>query len=224
MNFLQLAQRLHTESGVQGATHTTVVGQTGLLLKLVNWISTANDDIQNLYPKGWKFLQKAFSFPTVATQYNYDDTDAGITYLGDWKTDDVRVYSAAADECELVYVPWDTYRLVYRMGTNRTQTGRPTVFSIMFDMSIELWPIPDAVYTINGEYWMSANTMAVADASAPLFPSQYHMAIVWRALMLYAAKQGADEVYAHGNNEYNKILRRLEINQLYSPTWGPPLA
>jgi len=224
MNFLQLAQRLHSEAGVQGSTHTTVVGQTGMLLKLVNWISTANDDIQNLHPRGWKFLQKAFSFVTVATQQNYTPLEAGITYMGDWKTDDVRAYSAAADESELVYVPWDMFRLAYKMGTNRTQAGRPSVFSIMFDMSMELWPIPDAVYTVNGEHWMSANTMVVADASAPLIPSQYHMIIVWRALMLYAAKQGADEVYAHGNNEYNKILRRLEANQLPRITYGRPLA
>ena len=224
MNFLQLAQRLHTESGVQGATHTTVVGQTGMLLKLLNWISTANDDIQNLHPTGWKFLQKAFSFVTTATEQNYTYAEAGITYMGEWKTDDVRVYSAAADECELIYEPWDTFRLVYKMGTNRAQTNRPTVFSIMYDMSMELWPIPNDTFTINGEYWMAANTMVVADASAPLFPSQYHMVIVWRALMYYAASVGANELYAHGYNEYSKILRRLEANQLPMMVYGRPLA
>lgn len=222
MNFLELSQRLHSEAGVAGASHTTVVSQTGMLGRLVNWILSAYEDIQNLHPE-WQFLQSSFSFSTVAEQQNYTKTDAGVTDLASWKTKDVRLYSAVTDEVELVYHPWDDFRLAYKSGSSRTQEERPSVYSIKYDLSMDLWPIPDAVYTVNGEYFKQAQTMTL-DADEPVIPNQYHMIIVWRALMFYGAKIGADEVYAHGNNEYGRILRRLELNQLPRFVWGKPLA
>ena len=222
MNFLELAQRLHSEAGVAGATHTTVVGQTGMLGRLVNWILSAYEDIQNLRP-GWKFMQSDFSFSTVASQQNYTKADAGVDDLASWKTKDVRLYSAVTDESELIYHPWDDFRLAFKTGSSRTQEGRPSVFSIKYDLSMDLWVIPDAVFTVNGEYFMQAQTMD-EDDDEPIIPSQYHMILVWRALMFYGAKIGASEVYAHGNNEYGRILRRLELNQLPKFTWGKPLA
>ena len=86
---------------------------------------------------------------------------------------------------------------------------------------MELWPIPDAVYTVNGEYYMDMQTMTL-DADIPILPD-YHMAIVWKALMYYGAFEGAPEVYAHGQEQYEKLLSKLEINQLEKMTYGPPL-
>lgn len=226
MTYLELFQRLHQESGIAGSTPTTIVGQTGKLAKLVNWVLSAYEDIQNLHPQGWKFLQDDFSFSTTATEQNYTPADAGITAgLSEWKTDtgSTRIYSATTDEVELVYHEWDIFRLAYKTGSNRDASGRPSVYSIKYDNSLELWQIPDDVFTVNGEYFMIAQTMD-EDADEPLIPSQFQMIIVWRALMFYAADVGADELYAHGRNEYKRLLASLERNQLPRIGYGKPLA
>jgi hypothetical protein len=228
MTFLELVVRLHAEAGVAGTAPATVVGQTGILLKLVNWIVAANDDIQNLHPAGWKFLQTAFSFVTVADQRNYTEAEAGITVgVSEWKTDagSTRLYLLAADESYLVYYDWDLFRLTYKTGSARTVTGRPIVYTIKPDNTMELGAIPDAVYTVNGEYFKQAQTLDVTvDTNLSLIPSQYHMAIVYRALMFYGADKGAPDIYSHGNNEYKYLLGKLEKNQLPRIRYGAPLA
>jgi hypothetical protein len=222
MTFLQLCQRLHSEAGISGKSHTTTIAQTGMLLRLVNWVLTAYEDIQNLHPD-WQFLREAFSFNTVGGTQNYTLAILTLTELNNWITDDVRVYSAVSDETWLTYLPFNDFKYSYQIGPYRTSEGRPTIFTIEPDKSISLWQVPDGIYNINGNFYKRAQTMTL-DANEPLIPSEYHMVIVWRALMYYGAKEGAAEVYEHGRNEYRNILRRLRFNQLPKMSWGPPLA
>jgi len=227
MNYLSMVQRLHSEAARQGTTPATVVGATGFNARLVSWIQTAYEDVQSEH-ETWLFRRAEFSEVTVSGTSNYSASDWAITDLGAWKVNPnpeelsgVRLYSAVADEQDLEYIPWDYFRSTYKFGSFRSQSGRPTIFSIKPDMSMELWPIPDAVYTVNGEYYMDMQTMAL-DADIPILPD-YHMAIVWKALMYYGAFEGAPEVYTHGQEQYEKLLSKLEINQLDKITYGPPL-
>jgi hypothetical protein len=227
MTFLQLVQRLHRESGLQGPTPSAVTGLSGMDQRLVDWILSAYEDIQSLH-ESWLFRQVEFAFPTIASTQNYTPTALGYTDLGAWKFDPdhnnlsgIRIYSAISDEQDLVYVPWDEFRATYKLGSFRTQSGRPTIFSIKPDMSMDLWAIPDAVYTVNGEYIKNLQTMT-ANGDIPIMPD-FHMAIVWKALMLYGAFEGAPEAYAHGQAEYAKLIAKLEINQLSKLSWGSPL-
>ena len=221
MNFLQLSQRLRQEAGIAGSGPTTVISQTGELGRIVSWVLSAYEEIQNLHST-WRFLQADFSFSTVASTQNYTKTTLSLTDLGSWKTDDVRIYSAVTDETYLTYFPWDKFKELYLYGSQRTQTERPTIFSIKYDDSISLWAIPDDTYTVNGEYFKTAQTMTL-DASEPLIPSAYQMAIVWKGLMLYSAYNSIPDAYAHGQNEFRGILRKLEFSQLDRMTWGDPL-
>ena len=228
MTFLQLVQRLHSEAARQGSAPTTVISQSGFTQRLINWILTAYEDVQSEH-ESWHFRRSDFSWTTTASTQNYTSAEHLITDLAAWRIDTdhnnlsgVRLYSSVADEQDLIYFPWDDYRATYKYGSFRTQSGRPTIFSIKPDLSMDLWPIPDATYTVNGEYYMDMQTMAL-DASVPILPD-YHMIIVWKALMYYGAFEGAPDVYAHGQNEYQKLLSKLEINQLDRASWGYPLA
>lgn len=220
MNFLQLVQRFHTEASMAGAAPSTVVGQTGEAARAVNWIETAYEDIQSSNPD-WKFLREDFSFPTVSGTSVYPSTTE--TDLSSWITDDLRVYLAETDETELIYLAWPDFKVGCLFGSSRSQTGKPYMVSVNPDEALVLWPIPDAIYTVNGSYRKTAQAMTV-DASVPILPAQFHMAIVWRALMFYGAFENAPEVYSHAINEYNRILSRMEINQLPEIVWGAPLA
>lgn len=222
MTFKTLAQRLRQEAGIAGAGPITVSGQAGELGRIVDWILSAYQHVQNLHAT-WMFLQNDFSFSTVASTQNYTKSDLALTDLSSWKTTDVRLYSAEADEQYLTYFPWHEFKELYLFGSSRSQEGRPTLFTIKPDSSISLWPTPDDIYTVNGEYFKVAQTMS-DDDDEPVIPDAYRMAIVWKGLMYYGAYAGAEDAYVHGQNEYRSILRKLEQNQLPHMVWGRPLS
>ena len=226
--FLELVQRLFSETARQGTAPTTTVSQSGMNQRLINWIQTAYEDIQNLHPT-WIFRRKEFSFPTEAAKANYTYTEAGLTDLASWYFDPdqyrpsgIRIYSSVNDEQQMIFFPWDEFRTVYLYGANRAITTRPTVFTVKPDQSIQLWAIPNDVFTVNGEYMAVADVLD-GDNDTPVF-NQFQMVIVWRALMFYGAYEGAPEVYVHAEKEYNDLLFKLEQNQLPGIGYGPSLA
>jgi len=225
MTYLEMCQRLRLEAGIAGSGPTSVVSQTGELGRIVDWVATANDDIQNSNAT-WRFLQTSFDFSTVASIQNYAPADVSITDLASWKfgrSDDFTVYSSVADEQYLIYVPWNDFKGSYLFGTSRSQTDKPTIVTIKPDNSMSFYATPDAVYTVTGEYYKKAEELT-ADADESLIPSQFHMIVVWRALMLYGAYSGAADAFTHGSNEYNTLLRKLNKSELPRMTWGSPLA
>jgi hypothetical protein len=224
MTFLQLCKRLRMEAGIPGTGPITAIDQSGEIGRIVDWVSSAYEDIQNLRAT-WKFLRTSFTFSTMAAKQNYTLTDVSLTDLAVWKTsrdDDLTIYSSVSDEQYLIYCPWDVFKGTYLFGTNRTTTGRPTIATIKPDNSMSLWPIPNTVFTVIGEYYKKAQTMAV-DSDEPLIPSQFHIIIVWKALMYYGAYSGSPDLYTHGEREYKHVLRKLEKNQLPAITWGTSL-
>jgi len=232
MNFLSLCQELRSESGIQGTGPTTVVGQTGFHLQIVNWINKAYRDVQNLHPN-WFFMTKDFSFPTIATQREYQNGSGvgktGLTDLKDWnvtEAGDIRCYLTSAgvsNEQYMEYIPWAQYRQAYLYGSRRTQTDRPRFFSIQPNQGLNFYPVPDDVYTIIGEYFQKPDQMTL-DADVPNFPEDFHEILVWRGLMLYGAFDAANERYSHGKNEFGRLKRALELNQLPKFQYGAPLA
>jgi len=225
MNFLALCKRLRSEAGMSGTGPTTTVSQSGDSLKIVEWINSAYEDIQNSNPY-FKFMRKPFSFSTVVDQQAYTPTEAGITDFERWKKDqpgDIRIYLATTDESYLTYIPWDTFKAIYIYGSSRDSKGRPSFCSVEPDNSLTLYQIPNVIFTINGEYYRSPDELS-GDSDEPIFPAQFHMAIVWRALMFYGAFDAADEKYTHGQNEFKRIMARLRKDQLPGFKWGAPLA
>jgi hypothetical protein len=228
MNFLQLVQRFHSEAGRQGTAPATVTGQTGMALRMVNYIARAYEEVQESN-RSWFFRRADFSFPTIAGLSNYTPAAVSLNDLSDWHYDPdynrisgIRAYLTVTDETDLVYLAWDDFKATYRFGSSRAQTGKPIAFSIKPDMSMEFWPIPDAVYTVNGEYIKSAASFTAND-DVPVF-NEFHMIIVHKALMHYGAFEGAPEIFSKAQGEYKALLMKLELAQLPRITWGAPLA
>jgi len=222
MNFLQLCQRLRSEAGIPGTGPAAVTAQTGELLRVVQWIEESYEYIQGLYST-WRFLQKSFSFSTIASTSTYTPTSIALSDLLVWKTNDIRAYLTEGDETFLVFVPWEDFRPYYNFGSLRSQEGKPSVVTIKPDNSIMFWPKPDQAYTIDGQYHKVAGILT-ANTDIPIFAVPYHMAIVWYALMLYAGAIGAPDVYAHGQTQYRSIIRKLMASQIPRITFGASLA
>ncbi|HEY5799977.1 MAG TPA: hypothetical protein VIT92_07140 [Burkholderiaceae bacterium] len=224
--FLELCQDLRVESGgIAGSGPASVTNQTGEMGKVVGWIARAYRDVQRLH-QNWNFLRAEFSFPTIVSTAVYAPTAISLTKLRRWKTDTVRVYLTSVgvtDEQNLTFVPWDDFRAYFLMGANSLQAGRPQRFSVKPDNSLVVWPLPDAAYTITGEYFKRPQEMEES-ADVPLIPDEFQDILVWKALMYYGAQEGAPESYAFGQKEYGRRLFELRCNQLPPATMAGALA
>jgi len=228
MNFLQLCKRLRQEAGLTGSGPSTVVDQTGISKQIVDWVNTAYVDVLSQHAN-WHFMQDDFSFNTTASQRAYSIAETGVTDLEKWKVDDYgsfRIYLTSAGIAQEQYLNpllWDDYRQMYLYGATHTAEGFPSYFAVQPDKGLNFYLVPNNIYTVTGEYFKVPTELSL-DTSEPVIPSQFHMIIIWRALMLYGAFDAANEKYVHGKNEYTKLLMRLEIDQLPQMTFGAPLA
>lgn len=216
MNYLQLAQRTRQECGVSGTGPTSTVSQSGENKRLSDWVAQAWVELQQEYPSwAWNWLRGSFIFNTVASTDTYDVTTAGITTrFAQWKPDTFTIYklsSGVATETELEYIPYNDWRKIYELGT--PVSGFPQHVTVKPDLSLAVGPLPDDVYVIGGDYIKTPQDL-IQDADIPEMPAQFHMAIVYKAMMYYGRYEAATEIYADAESSYNKLVRRIAINQL----------
>lgn len=229
--FLQLVQQLAKECGTTkdpATTITTVQSATGEVGRLASWIQTAWRDIQSLHPD-WQFLRSSVSFTTTNGQATYTLTQCGLAAntFGAWVRDSFRNYLTAtgqSSEIFMSYMPYDVWRNAYQYGAMRTSYSQPFTVTIAPGMSLGLGPVPLSGYTVIGDYYQAPVDLQL-DADTPSLPSWHNkMLIVYKAMMSYGAFESAPEVYARGETEYNKLITRLENDQLLEVVGGPPLA
>jgi hypothetical protein len=227
MNWLQMVQRLRSEAGVSGADPVSCQNQTGEMLRLVRWINDAWLDIQNVHAD-WFFLRGSFAFNTntVTAQQSYTPLQCNAANFGNWKRDSMRIYSVGlgvSNEMILPYIGWDEFRNLYLYGNMRLTLQRPVLYTIDPQKNFVLGATPDASgYTVDGEYYAVASYM-VNDTDIPVMPVQYHMAIVWRALLAYGLYEGASEAVDRGASEFKTLMARMQQDQLPTMTFGAPL-
>lgn len=235
--FLQLTRKLRQECEIAAASNNipaAVTGQTGQLKRVVDWTASAWDDIQRRHTN-WRWMRRGFTLPTVAGTASYaytsaTDTDASaaISRFGHWWAHDLedpfRCYltsGGVSGEYRLSYMPWEGFKWIYGIGTQNQ--GKPAYVSVDHLNKLHIGPKPDAIYTISGDFQRSAQTLA-ADGDEPEMPSQFHDLIVYWAMEKYGANSIAQEIFARGRMEANRLMRALEANQLPALELAPPLA
>lgn len=233
--FLQLAQDTRRECGISGtpgvASPTSVVGQTGELDRVVNWVKNSYIELQDEEPN-WRWLRSEFSIQTTASVDSYafgasGVTDAitgtAITRFARWWTDEFQLFltsAGIATRHPIQYLRWDAWRRVWLIGSQNP--AYPSMGSIDPRDNLRLGAKPDGIYTFTGEYQKSAQVLAL-DADVPEMPAQYHQIIVARAMKKYAAFHSASEVYAQANDIENALYPGLRLNQLPPPRYGNPI-
>ena len=225
MNKLELVQRLRRKCGVTGADPTSLTGQPEDIARLIDWINEAWMDIQ-LQRQDWHWMREAFSVALTNGQATYTPAQCGITSFGNWAIDNFRNYVTATgtqSEIFMDYVAYESWRDTYYYGANRSVYTRPIVATITPDKQLALGPIGSDAYTVTGSYYKLATEMAT-DSATPSLPEQFHMAIVYRAMMFYGAFEAAQEVYSEGDAEFKKMMSRITLNQLPDMDFGGALA
>lgn len=225
MNFLALVKRLARECGV-GGTIVTTVSQTGEALRLVEWLNEAWNEVQ-LKHQDWDWMRASTSFVTVAGQSSYTPVQCGLAAgtLGQWDRTTFRNYLTSAGtpaEQFMGYIEYDNWRDMYLFGSQRDVRTQPHDFTITPTESIGLGPVPPAGYTVSGDYFKAPSYMT-SDTESPALPAQYHMLLVYAAMMAYGGYEAASEVYQRGEKKYNAMMLELEPDQLPELTTGGSL-
>lgn len=237
--FLELANDLASECGVSGnaSSIATVVNQTGMAKRLVNWIRQCHNDIQNKHEQ-WRWLRSTFTVNTTLGDDTYaptDCTDTGrigtaITRFRRWwpYADDgsinIKRYltsGGVSGEGYMTILDWPYFRSIYRIGTQNN--GPITNITIDPANNLVTGPKPDGIYTITGEYQISALNFT-ADDDEPEFPEDFDDLIVYRAMEKYGLFTAAGEVLERGREEGKRLMRQLEKDQLPTIRLGYPLA
>lgn len=190
MNYLLLCQRTVRESGtISGdALPASVTGQSGRLLKVVEWVAEAWRQVQNLHDD-WKWMRAEFTGTITAGAARYTPASFNLTRFSKWLCEprSVTIYDTAkgvADESELKEMSWDDWRINFGRGVQ--QQNRPRVYAISPTGEFCLGPVPDVPYTVRGEYMKSAQDLT-ANTDIPELPdTSLHTVIVWKALLLLA--------------------------------------
>ena len=243
LNFLDLCQRAAVECGVAsntaiGTALSTVVGATGSLGRIVNWVNDGWTDIQ-MDHDDWDWMRSSsilgggVSFATVAGQASYPlGTGAGtvgvaVTSFGKWDRGTIWSYTTAngfSDEINLGEVPFSVWRATYMSNANRNVRSRPTVFAVGPDQSLCLGPNVNANYTVTGDYFVAPTGMTV-DADVPTgLPQRFYMLLVYRVMMKYGGYESAPEVYQRGSQENAGMYAQLQAVRAPRIGWGAALA
>jgi hypothetical protein len=240
--FLQLVNKLSSESGISGAPAaiTSVIGQTGMALRMVNWTIASYREIQGRSAQ-WRWLRSTFSFPTVAGTDTYAYNAAGcidtrlgapITRFRGWipfgerGESNISRYLTAGGvpgQMWMTFLPWSIFRAMYKFGPMQLNQSTIIHVTITPQNQLMIGPNPNEVFTVLGEYQMAAQILA-ADGDVPEMPEDYHDLIFYRAMEKYGRFQAAPEVVARGETEGGRIMRALEQGQLPQLLLAAPLA
>lgn len=230
MTYLELCQKVARESGtITGTAPTTVVGQTGRLLKIVAFTNDAWQIVQN-HRAQWRWMQGEFSGATSIGASRYTAAGWAITDFAEWVMDTpdylpVTMYATATgveDEGTLRAITYDLWASLYNRGTQTN--NRPTRYAISPANEFCLGAIPDAAYTVRGRY-RKTNQVLTANADTPNLPARFHDLIVYQALRLLGGHDVAPDELSDAMAKTVPLMQQLERDQLpMMQLTGRPLA
>ncbi len=206
MTFLEICQGYTRDCDIGSGEDaiSAVTGQVGELNRVVGDIINAWKELQ-MSKATWKFMRSTFTLSTTAsdgiyTSANCTDVDdsAAISRFGGWRfldpVDPPKIYltsTGVGGERWLTYTPWEFFKSVYRIHSQNN--GPPQHISFDPQENIVLGPVPDAAYTVTGDYYKSIQILA-ADTDVPDCKSNYHTLIQALAMKKYAFREHAPEI------------------------------
>lgn len=229
MTYLELVQRLQQEAGVPGTAIAAVTGQTGELKRLCDWVRYAWDEIQ-AEKRDWFFLWNEFSVSLASGTDTYDLSAVSPFSLvsGRWTfdsesfyTEDPALGTTSRRKCTVLEYSY----FLNLLGGRTQQAGFPTCFTVLPNNKVRFNCSLDRTTTFGGEYIRAPQTLA-ANADIPLLPSNYHLAILYRALHKYAIYEEASGLlpFAIGlDDHWTRILCSEQLPRMAvgAPPIGP---
>ncbi|MGQ7248289.1 phage adaptor protein [Halomonas sp. V046] len=209
MNFLQLCKRLRQEVGAAGDGPAAVTGQHGEYQRLIDWVRQAWLEIQQEQDE-WRFNWAQASIELDADFREYSPP----VDLDRWDRSTLRVNGRPLRE-----VAWSVFRDWYREDSEREW---PTDITRLPNGNLRMDSSPAQLSWLTFEYWRTPQQL-VANIDQPRMPSQYHMVIVYRAMLAYALYENAPEVATAARAGETKITAEMMRRELPAVEIGGPL-
>lgn len=202
-------------------TPTTVLNQIGQLRKIIDWVTEAWVEIQNL-GDDWRFMRQEVSFPVIDGQLEYTTAQCNVAAgtFGHWLLDTFRCYKTSVGfpgEIPMAALDYDTWRNWYKFSTMRTAKSQPYYVTQLPNNGLGLGPCPLTGYTVYGDLY-TAPVRLKADAEIPTLPIKHSsMVIVYKAMMSYAESEAKMELFGRGQRGFQRLMGILERDQLPRP-------
>lgn len=213
MNRLELVRRLRQEAGVgagsAGVGPSSTINQSGEYKRLVDWVDGAWAEIQREHK--WDFLWERATVTVPLGQALVAEAIPAMRYVHG---------SAYIGAKPLEYMPWRRFAAAYPDAL--VTDGEPSAWSIRPDKGFAVNYKPMAATGISVERYKNPVPM-MADTDTPAMPEEHHMAIVWKALLLYANFEEAGVTRATTQAEYTRHLSALGLMELPDFEFGDPL-
>lgn len=214
MTRLELVRMLRQLAGV-GAGSTgngpvSTIDQVGEYKRLVDWIDGAWNEIQQAH--NWDFLWESATVTVLATTNVTAGTIAARRYVKD--------ATYTAEGARLTWMPWQQFSQRYPSAL--IVDGTPSAWTIRPDKALVVNAKPTADFALSVERYQNPVAMA-DDDDTPAMPSEHHMAIVYKALLLYANFEEAGVTRATAQAEFNRHMMALGLQELPQWSFGDPL-
>ena len=216
--FLELCEDVARESGGTARAPTSVIGQTGRQQKIIEWVKTAWNLIQNLQ-SNWSFLRDEHTGTLVANSQSYSGASFSTTRFGEFMGDygsyqPVTLYDTTigrSDESALRLISYEVWKRRWDIGVH--DATRPTEYTIGPDQELKFGAKPDKAYQIRFEYRKTPQALAL-NTDEPDMPLRFHDIIVWRAIMLMADHDEALNAMTIANGKYLELKASMERDLL----------
>lgn len=221
MNYLQMLQALHAESGIAGTAPATVTGLGGMAQKLAGWIASAWVEIQSA--RKWTFLLTERDVTLTAGKRDYEVVaDLGLLDVREFDPGfAATMLPDGSDIGRLRWQNWLAFRDQYSLAD--PVPGRPSVVTPKIPTVLRFDTLPDQAYKVRLSYYMTAEQLANG-TDTPSLTEEEQWVIIWRALMFYAAHEGAADVFADAQAKYKSAFSLLTQRYLPQIGFGAPLA
>lgn len=206
MNFLQLVQRTHTECGISGRPPGSVAGQSGLNLRLVQWVADAWEDLQREHEE-WAFRWGRQPITFQAGVSHYTPADLGLQ-AGD------RILHLYRDGQPLPVLEWEASRLIGLRGRLDGQPpGQLATLVRQPDGRFLVYPTPDVDQTLDSEYRRAVSVLT-DNLDTPSMPADYHLFLVWEAVLQFAIDHADDDLRQRASHKAERLWHKLASDQL----------
>lgn len=118
-------------------------------------------------------------------------------------------------------VVWDAWYA--RAFPEFSQLGKPMYITEAPDGLLEFWPRLDQPYNFIFNYSKTIPTLSAYNDQPRYIPTDYQMAIVWKAVMKYARFDNKDKLFLNARDEFRFYNNKLEEDKLPQVRMGPNL-
>lgn len=215
MNLLALAQRLHRELGRAGSGPVSVTSANRSDRSLFDWISDAWTEIQT-DGYGWKWMIKSGEGTVTGASQAYSGADLALTSFGRFRSESddytVRAYDPTnpTSVWRMKFLPYD--RFERQLLDIPPEAAAPQYWSITPEGKLAIAPEPNGTYKVKIGYY-SAPTSLSADTDEPNMPSEFHMAVVWRAMIDGGMYEASQESLARAAAHWDSMESKLILDQ-----------